>query len=210
MTETGDHHRPMSSVLMALSMTVGRGPIARTAVQLADLRPDDDVVDIGCGPGTVVRLAARRCARVTGVDPSEASLRLGRWISTLRRVHNVTFVSGTAEAIPVPDATASVVWSLNAYHHWVDPAAGRREVRRILAPGGRLLVVERLAEPGARGHGAHGISEDAAGRLAQDLEAAGYAGVRTTKKAVGRRRLIVVMASAPAPEGPAGAAGRPT
>lgn len=97
------HGHPASKayeLLTALSMTVGRGPAARTTADLAELTPHDRVVDIGCGPGTAVRVAARRCAGATGVDPTPLMLRLGRWLTTIRRVPNATLVAGSAEALP--------------------------------------------------------------------------------------------------------------
>jgi ubiquinone/menaquinone biosynthesis C-methylase UbiE len=129
----------------ALSMTVGRGAAARTVAGLAGLVPGDDVVDIGCGPGTAVREAARRGARATGVDPDRAMLRLGRSLTALRRAAGVSFVEGGAERLPVPDCGTTVVWALTSVHHWPDRPAAIREIRRVLKPGGRVLLAERLA-----------------------------------------------------------------
>lgn len=195
--------RPAShayEVLTAMSMALGRGPAARTMAELAQLTPGDRLVDIGCGPGTAARAAARRCARVTGVDPAPAMLRLGRWLTPARRVPNVTFVSGTAEALPLPGSSVTVAWALSSVHHWSDRAVGLAEASRVLAPGGRLWFAERLARPAARGHAAHGLTRGQADQLAQDLEAAGFVGVHTQLQVAGRRTLVIVQASRPAAE----------
>ena len=72
-------------IVTALSMTAGRGPLARAIADAAELTSADRVADIGCGPGTAVRHAARQGAAATGVDPDPAMLRLARWITALRR-----------------------------------------------------------------------------------------------------------------------------
>jgi len=191
---THAHGRPANKVyelLTALSMTVGRGPAARTTAELAELTPDDHVVDIGCGPGTAVRVAARRCADATGVDPAPVMLRLGRWLTAIRRVPNAVLVGGGAEALPLPDSSATVVWALSSLHHWSDRAAGLAEARRVLAPAGRILLVERLVEPGAHGHAAHGLTSDQADQLAGDLNAVGFGDVRTEIRQTGHRTLVI-------------------
>jgi len=194
---TGNAGRPHPlhkayEMLTAMSMTVGRGPAARTVADLAGLVTDDRVVDIGCGPGTAARLAAHRCAGVIGVDPAPGMLRLGRWLATIRRVRNVTFAEGRAEALPLPDGSATVMWTLSSVHHWDDRAAGLAEAHRVLAPGGRVLLAERLVEPGATGHGAHGLTSDQADQLVGDLQAAGFTDVRRETRAARRRTLVIV------------------
>lgn len=184
-------------VLTAVSMTAGRGPAARAMADLAKLTSGDQVVDIGCGPGTAARAAARRCARATGVDPAPMMLRLGRWLTAARHIPNVTFVSGTAEALPLPKASATVTWALSSVHHWTDRAAGLAEARRVLAPGGRIFLAERLVKPHAHGHAAHGLTRDQADRLTGDLEAAGFSDVHIEVRRAGRRVLIIVRGSRP-------------
>ncbi len=186
-----------AEVVTALSMMVGRGAAARIIAELAEVAPGDQVVDIGCGPGTAAREAARRGATATGVDPSPVMLNLARRISRLRRVHDVVWLEGTAEAVPLSDGSATVVWALSSVHHWADRAAGVAEARRVLGPGGRMLLAERLTPAGARGHAAHGLTPDQASDLASELVAAGFVEVSTGTHRAGRRTLIVVRAEHP-------------
>jgi ubiquinone/menaquinone biosynthesis C-methylase UbiE len=182
------------SVVTAISMTVGRGAAARVIAQLADLQPDDNVADIGCGPGTAVRIASKRVASATGIDPDPLMLRLARRISRLRGVSHVSWELGSAEQIPLPDHRASVVWSLSSLHHWSDRESGLREIHRILKPAGRLLISERLTKPGAHGHAAHGITSEGLVLLTEDLRAAGFVNVRTQTKQAGHRTLGIALA----------------
>jgi ubiquinone/menaquinone biosynthesis C-methylase UbiE len=147
-------------------MTVGRGPVARSVADLAHLTADDRVVDIGCGPGTATRIAARRCAKAIGVDPSPAMLRFGKWLNALRRTQNVDLVQGSAESIPLPDGSATVLWALSSVHHWSNRAVGLTEALRVLIPSGRLLLVERLVKPDAHG----GLTTDQVDQLSADVE----------------------------------------
>ena len=149
--------------LTAVSMMFGRGAAARAVARLAGLTGDDRVVDVGCGPGTAVREAARHAAAATGVDPDAASLALARWISTRRRARNVTWLKGGAEQLPLPDDCATVVWALSSVHHWPDRITGFAEVHRVLARAAGS-VAERLVRAGARGHAAHGSPGPRPGR----------------------------------------------
>jgi ubiquinone/menaquinone biosynthesis C-methylase UbiE len=185
--------------ITVVSMTMGRGPLARAAADAADLTPADRVVDIGCGPGPAGRRAARRAAAATGIDPDPAMLRLARWITALRRSPNVDWLEGRAEKLPLADSEATVAWAINSVHHWGDRGAGIGEARRILAPDGRLVLVERQAAPGARGHAAHGLTRDQAEDLTRELTALGFDQVRLHTVKAGRKSLVIIRgAKAPA------------
>ena len=195
----GHAHRHPSSKLhaavFAASMVFGRGKAATTVADLARLTPADRVVDIGCGPGTAVRVASRRCEWATGVDPDPTMLRFGRWLASLLRRRNMSLVEGPAEAIPLPDANATVVWSLSAVHHWSDRSAGLAEAKRVLAPGGRIFLVERLSSPGARGQQKYGMIDAQLDALESDATRAGFIAVRRDMHTAGRGSLAVVRGS---------------
>jgi ubiquinone/menaquinone biosynthesis C-methylase UbiE len=175
-------------------MLVGRGPVSRLVTGLAEVGPSDRVLDVGCGPGGAAREAARRGAAVTGVDPAPPMLRLGRYLSRGRSGRDIVFVQGTAEALPVPDRAVTVAWAISSAHHWADVPAGLGELYRVLAPGGRLIIAERLTRPGARGLAAHGFTPAQAAETAAAAQAAGFAGAGHETHRAGRRLLAVVRA----------------
>jgi len=184
-------------VVMALSMTVGRGAVARAVADVAGVGPADSVLDVGCGPGTAVRVAVARGAKATGVDPSRVALALARAISSARRSRGATWVEAPAESLPLGDGSVTVAWSLSAVHHWSDRRQGLAELRRVLAPGGRVVLVERLSPEGARGHARHGLSAVQAGSVAGEMAAAGFCDVRTSTRRLGRRTVTVIEAAVP-------------
>jgi ubiquinone/menaquinone biosynthesis C-methylase UbiE len=182
-------------LVAALGMLVtGRGN-ARFAAESAAVSDTDRVVDIGCGPGNAARAAARRGARVVGVDPSALMLGLARLAT--RDHPNVSWAQGTAEALPVPDGWATVAWSLKTVHHWKDVTAGLAELRRALAPAGRLVVLERRVQPGATGLASHGWTEQQVESFAAQCRAAGFTGVGVEEHRRGRGSAWVVRAVRP-------------
>jgi ubiquinone/menaquinone biosynthesis C-methylase UbiE len=189
------HYRPFSGVsglLAGLTMVWGRGGRANLAVDLTSVTGDDHVVDVGCGPGAFVREAQRRGARVTGVDPAATMLTLAKALT--RNNARVSWTEGSAESLPLPDASATVLWSIATIHHWSDVEQGLREAHRVLQPNGRLLAMERRVVPGATGHASHGWTMDQAEAFARLCEATGFENVRIETHLADRRTVVTVQA----------------
>jgi ubiquinone/menaquinone biosynthesis C-methylase UbiE len=182
-----------SGFLMALGFTVGREDDAALAADLTGLQPGDHVVDVGCGSGTAVRRASRLGARATGVDPAPVMLRVARWLGG----RNATYLDGGAEALPVADGDATVVWSIASVHHWPQLEAGLAEAYRVLAPGGRFLAIERSTTPGATGLASHGWTDQQADAFAERCRETGFTDLRVSTHDSGRRRVVAVLATKP-------------
>jgi len=192
------HYAPfagISGLIAALSMTIGRNGDARLAARLSGVSPGDTVVDVGCGPGVAARHAASLGATVVGVDPAAVMRRVARF--STRDTTNVSYVDGTAESLPVGDASAEVVWSIATVHHWADVDAGLAEVRRVVRrSGGRFVAIERHTTPGARGLASHGWTDAQANAFADRCRVLDFVDVRIEHDQHDRRATVSVTATA--------------
>lgn len=163
-------------------------PSNRLMVELAELGGDGRVLDVGCGPGAAVRAAASLVAESVGADPSEQMLKSARRRS--RKLPNVRYVQAPAHHLPFDDGAFTVAWTIHSMHHWADEGAGVAEIRRVLVPGGRLLVMEIL-DPGKP----WGIDDEGAERIAETMRRLGFAGVERRIHRVGRTDETVIQGS---------------
>ncbi|HEX3804238.1 MAG TPA: class I SAM-dependent methyltransferase [Solirubrobacteraceae bacterium] len=109
----------------------------RTRLLTDEVREGDRVVDLGCGAGTFTRVAADAGAgSVIGVDVAEAALVRARAADPELDFRLVPFEG----PLPLEDSGADLVWCSEVIEHVADTAAWLSEVRRVLAPGGRLLL----------------------------------------------------------------------
>lgn len=116
-----------------------------------------------------------------------------RW----RARSEVSWRIGTAESLPVGDDWAQVVWSLATVHHWRDINAGLTEARRVLAPTGRLLAVERrIHDTNAVGTASHGWTHEQADSFAEHCRHHGFIDV-TVATHSGPNTMLSVIAHLP-------------
>ncbi|HKJ76903.1 MAG TPA: methyltransferase domain-containing protein [Gammaproteobacteria bacterium] len=136
--------------------SIGR-PVAANLVEAAALHPGERVLDVACGTGIVARLAAEAVGprgTVAGLDPHPGMLAVAR-----EAAGSVAWHEAPAESIPLPDEGFDVVLCSMGLQFFSAREAGLAEMRRVLVPGGRLLVcvpgpapppLEALAEAFAR------------------------------------------------------------
>jgi ubiquinone/menaquinone biosynthesis C-methylase UbiE len=136
------------------------------------------VGDLGCGTGQLSETLAPFVRRVVAVDESKAMLAAAR--KRLVGVDNVELRSGDLESLPIDDGELDAAVLFLVAHYLPDPGRALAEVRRVLRPGGRLLVVDMM--PHAReeyrqqmGHVWQGFSP---AQMTVWLEQAGFAGAR--------------------------------
>ena len=178
-----------------LTMTVGRGRDARLVADLAGVQAGDHVLDIGCGPGTAVRLAAHDGTRVTGVDPAAPMLRLAGQLTRIRRpAGEIDWLCAGAEDLPLPDASVTVCWSLASVHHWPDLEGGLSEAARVLEPGGTFIALEKRSPPGVTGNASHGWTSDQADAFSALLSDHGFRTAAVANHDLGRRQVVTVTA----------------
>lgn len=118
-------------------LTLNRDREYALLVQRLDLQPTDTLLDVGSGDGFWTARLARHCAHVSGLEPDPQGL---AYAEALHRCANVTYVQGTAEALPFSDATFDKAVSISSFEHFEEPMQGLREMYRVLKPGGRLAL----------------------------------------------------------------------
>lgn len=127
-----------------LSMGLDRG-WRRRMVDLAALSPGGRALDVCTGTGDVARLLADAVGpggRVVGVDFCEAMLVRAREKFPPERFPQMTFLQGDAMRLPLEDATFEAATMACGLRNLEDPMRAFRELRRVVAPGGRILILE--------------------------------------------------------------------
>lgn len=117
------------------------GPFASDLVAEAALRPGERVLDVACGTGVVARLAAEQVGAggtVAALDLNPGMLAVARSIASTGAA--IRWYETSAESIPLPDAAFDVVFCQLGLQFVSDKRAALREMSRVLAPGGRVLV----------------------------------------------------------------------
>ena len=117
----------------------------RRIVAAAAAGPDDTVLDVACGGGIVVCGVAPYVRHATGIDMTPAMLERARLLAAEKGVANVSWQEGDVTRLPYPDGTFTIVVTRFAVHHFPDPPAVFREMVRVCAPGGRVVVVDTFA-----------------------------------------------------------------
>jgi SAM-dependent methyltransferase len=102
-----------------------------------------DVLDLGCGSGFHLESFATTASRVFGVEPYPSLLRLAA--RRTRALPNVTVLSGTAQAVPLPDRSVDVVHARWAYFFGPGCEPGLRELARVVRRGGTAFVIDNDA-----------------------------------------------------------------
>jgi ubiquinone/menaquinone biosynthesis C-methylase UbiE len=113
-------------------------------VGLSGATSADCSLDVACGPGFLTLAFARRCAKATGFDATDAFLGLARAETEVRGIRNVGFEHGDAEHLPFADSSFEVVSCRAAFHHFPRPGRVLADMARVAAPGGRILLADLL------------------------------------------------------------------
>jgi ubiquinone/menaquinone biosynthesis C-methylase UbiE len=108
--------------------------------ELLDISDGELVADVGCGLGTAVRELAARGARVIGFDVSAAMLAEARQRSGGAEVE---YALADAAELPLEDGALGAYRAERVYQHLAHPKAALAEARRVLAPDGRILLVDQ-------------------------------------------------------------------
>jgi len=116
-------------------------PITLPVLEKMQLRPTDNVLDVGCGSGWLSRRLASLVpqGRVIGMDISDEMIRVARRDSLNHE--NILYVLGEAAEVPWESTFFHHVISIESSYYWPNPAAGIQEIFRVLQPGGTAWIL---------------------------------------------------------------------
>ena len=130
--------------LLASGMNLGHASLTTWGLSHIDISSDSVSLDIGCGGGKALnRLAARaENGKAYGIDYAESSIKVSRrknrrFIMTGR----VEVLHGTVSSMPFADEMFDLVTAVESHYFWPDLAGDLLEIKRVLKPGGQLLIV---------------------------------------------------------------------
>lgn len=118
--------------------TSGQGRV----LEALDMKEDGWLLDIGCGTGWAVMEAARHLpdGKACGIDLSQGMV--SRATKLADGLGNVEFQVADAESIPYPAESFDAAICTNSFHHYSEPVRALREIRRVLKPRGRLVLLD--------------------------------------------------------------------
>jgi SAM-dependent methyltransferase len=199
--------------------------VNRAVVELAAPRDGEVALDVGAGMGAAVFIAAGLVGpegRVLAVEPTPFMRRvLAARRRTNRHGRRIEVLDGIAERLPVSTGRVDVAWAVNVMHHISDLDAAMTELRRVAAPGGRVVLVdEDFDDPthprheemaarhrghthhggdhhhGADEHGQHRLMVDVAA-LAETMTACDFEAVAASNQPIAGVPARVVTAAVP-------------
>jgi ubiquinone/menaquinone biosynthesis C-methylase UbiE len=131
--------------LFGVLMEALNEPAYRAALRALAPVPEDRILEIGFGTGRFVELLLEFDPTVmAGVDPTATMVEAALRRRKIRAVgQRADLRQGDASSLPWPEGYFNVVVAIHSFQFWSDPAQAVREIRRVSAPGGRLLLVLR-------------------------------------------------------------------
>src|SRR5689334_1449263 len=173
----GQAHHPRGAAGCVAAWEMAHRPSnrqrSRWVVSLLGVRPADKVLEIGFGPGLAIAALARAGAgHVYGIDHSGVMLRhASRRNAAAIRAGRVTLIRASVDQVPAAlDGPFDAILAVNSLGFWPDPGGRLAELRRRLAPGGRIAIASQPRCPGATAD----TSRDAARQIEGLLAEAGF------------------------------------
>jgi ubiquinone/menaquinone biosynthesis C-methylase UbiE len=130
------------AIAFSTAKTIADGKALQLLIDSVGAGSDDTVLDVACGGGNVVCAFARVARHVTGIDVTPAMLDRARTVAREQSLANVSWHQGQATSLPYADGTFTIVVTRFSFHHFIEPLAVLKEMVRVCAPGGRVLVAD--------------------------------------------------------------------
>ncbi len=132
-----------AAAYLSSSVHSGGPDLHRACDLVAKLSPrPGSALDLGCGAGHLSFTLSPHVGTVVALDPSIGMLDQVRAESARRSLNNIETQCSSAEVLPFDNASFDLVATRYSAHHWTDLDTAMREIRRVLRPGGHLLVID--------------------------------------------------------------------
>lgn len=150
----------------------------RAVVRALALEPGQAVADVGAGSGFFSLLFAREVGpsgKVYAVDISQPFARAIARRAAAAGLDNLVTVVNDQHGIGLPDASVDLVFTADTYHHFEFPRAMLAAIRRVLRPGGRLVIIDFRTDPAVASAWVQGHVRAGREQVIAEVEAAGFA-----------------------------------
>jgi ubiquinone/menaquinone biosynthesis C-methylase UbiE len=131
-------------IFYARLMNIEHSYVTRWGLSHISINKDDTILDIGCGGGKTVNTLAKIATegKIYGIDYSEVSVAVA--INTNKKLihaERVEILHASVESLPFPDNMFNLVTAIESYYFWPDLVTTLKEIRRVLKPGGSLILI---------------------------------------------------------------------
>ena len=153
--ETPSHAATIADQFSRQAEVFAKSPALHNAAALALLvdagapQPNDEVLDVACGPGSVVVAFAGRVRRSVGLDATEAMLAQARSLAARHNLNNTEWYQGDVYRLPFEPASFDIVSCRFAFHHFERPEYAFAEMVRVCRPGGRIVLCDAVVSDDA-------------------------------------------------------------
>jgi len=193
----GQFRRPTGALGWAIGhlMAVKNEGMNRLAVELLEVQPEDQVLEIGFGPGRAIRMLAARATGgfVAGVDLSEVMVKqAAKRNRKLIEAGRVELKQGGVSTLPYEYGRFTKVCAVNNYQLWPSQEHDLDEVRRVMKAGGLLVLCLRMKHPSRNFLVAPGFTEEEVEEVQGLVRWVGFHNVRTERRRLGREVTCVL------------------
>jgi len=175
-------------------MAVKNAKMNEFAVEMLDIQPDDQALEIGFGRGRTIRMIAERAKAgfVAGVDLSDVMVRQAtRYNLDLIVAGRAELCQGSVADLPYECGRFTKVLAVNNYQFWPDAELNLEEMRRVMREGGLVVICLRMHST-KRLALAPGFTEDEVTDVARLVRWVGFRDIRIVKRKVGREASCVI------------------
>ncbi|MFL6579792.1 MAG: class I SAM-dependent methyltransferase [Burkholderiales bacterium] len=130
------------AVPFSTAKTIADRKALQLLIDVTHAAAEDTVLDVACGGGNVVCAFAPVVSHATGIDMTPAMLEHAQATAKRQGLTNVSWDLGEATALPYADASFSIVVTRFSFHHFIEPLSVLKEMMRVCAPGGSVLVAD--------------------------------------------------------------------